>query len=408
MGFVDDRQEGNGGRMKTKIITEADALFEALEELFDWADKIDMSFAWASSGRGEGRHWKAMRLDNVGRAVIGTAFAQTEPLALEVLNEKPNRLRLMINSEGTFHPKVIVGRKGDRARAIVGSANFTTSAYTANTELSVFLEGLAEENQLRSLQTFIDEQWELGTPLSEDWLGEYRQMWEAARRKKIVVPGAKLEISSISSLNMSWEAYVSLINAQQNRALTDGSKVCVFGSHPSYFHEIDEAARIFRQESTFASISKSDRQFLMGMGNSSGFIGTMRAAGYAKKIVNESPEKVGAALDLVPLEGPIGRSLVEETLKKLTQLKGVKIGVASRLLAVKRPDVFVSVNNGSKPQLARLIGGKRIDNAKQYLALLDHIWSTEWYTTSEPEEEHAASIWRRRAALLDSALYEQV
>ncbi|WP_057920472.1 hypothetical protein [Lysobacter capsici] len=81
---------------------------------------------------------------------------------------------------------------------------------------------------------------------------------------------------------------------------------------------------------------------------------------------------------------------------------------ASRLLSVKRPDVFVSVNNGSKPKLARLIGGKRIDTVKQYLALLDRIWSTKWYGASEPEDEHSASIWCCRAALLDSALYERV
>ena len=394
--------------MKTKIITEVDALFESLKELFDWADKIDMSFAWASSGQGQGRHWKAMQLDKVGLAVIGTAFAQTEPRALEVLDEKPNRLRLMINSEGTFHPKVVVGSKGDRARAIVGSANFTTAAYTTNTELCVLLDGLATDNELRSLQVFIAEQWARGTTMSTDWLDEYRRVWEAARRKKIVVPGAKLEISSISSLSMSWEDYVSLIDAQQDRPLADGNKVRVFGSHPSYFHEIDEAANIFQQEPIFADISKADRQFLMGMGRSSGFIGTMRAAGFAKKIVIQSPAQVGAALDLVPLQGRVARVLIEEVLNKMTQLKGVKVGVASRLLAVKRPDVFVSVNNGSKPQLARLIGGKRIDTVKQYLALLDHIWSTEWYAASEPEDEHGASIWRRRAALLDSALYEQV
>ena len=34
--------------MRTEVITEVDALFEALEELFDWANQIDMSFAWAS------------------------------------------------------------------------------------------------------------------------------------------------------------------------------------------------------------------------------------------------------------------------------------------------------------------------------------------------------------------------
>ena len=394
--------------MKTRIIAEADVLFEAFEGICQWADQIDLCFAWASSGQGQGRHWKALHLDKVYRAVIGTAFAQTEPRALEVLDEKRDRLRLMINSEGTFHPKVIIGRRGERARAIVGSANFTTAAYTTNTELSMFLEGLTKDAEFGSIQTFIDEQWTLGTPLSTDWLDEYRLVWEAARRKKIVVPGATLEISSISSLSMSWDAYVRLINAQQNRSLADGNKVRVFGSHPSYFHEIDEAAKIFRKAPVFADISKSDRQFLMGMGRSSGFIGTMRAAGYAKEIVNEAPAKVGAALDLVPLDGPLTRGLIEEVLKKLTKLKGVKVGVASRLLAVKRPDVFVSVNNGSKPKLARLIQGKRIETVKQYLALLNHIWSTEWYASREPEDDHGASIWRRRAALLDAALYEQV
>lgn len=156
--------------MKTKIITQADSLFEALEGLFNWADQIDLNFAWASSGQGQGRHWKAMHLDKVRRAVIGTAFAQTEPRALELLNVKPDRLRLVINSEGTFHPKVVMGRKGDRARAIVGSANFTTAAYTTNTELSMLIDGFARDTEFRAIQAFIDKQWALGTTLSADWL----------------------------------------------------------------------------------------------------------------------------------------------------------------------------------------------------------------------------------------------
>ncbi|WP_133480277.1 phospholipase D family protein [Cognatilysobacter segetis] len=394
--------------MKTKVITDVDSLYIALEALFAWADRVDMCFAWVNSGQGKGRHWQTMQLGKVGRAVIGTAFAQTEPSALEVLDKKPDRLRLMINSEGTFHPKVISGRKGNRAKAIVGSANFTTAAYTSNTELCVLLDGSTDDSELDALQTFIDEQWMLGTRLSPTWLEQYRQVWESARRKKITVPGAKLEISSISSLSMSWEAYVSLIDAQHERPLADGNKVRVFGEHPSYLYELDEAERIFRDQPKFAAISRPDRQFLMGMGRSSGFIGTMRAAGFAKNIVYESPDAVGAALDRVPLDGPVSRGLIEDVIGKLTELKGVKIGVVSRLLAVKRPDLFVSVNNGSKPQLARLIGGKRVDTVGQYLALLDHVWSTEWYTAGEPKDSREVTIWRRRAALLDSALYEQV
>ena len=108
------------------------------------------------------------------------------------------------------------------------------------------------------------------------------------------------------------------------------------------------------------------------------------------------------------MAGEISSNLVEDVLNQLTALKGVSVGVASRLLAAKRPDLFVSVNNGSKPQLARLIGGKRVDTVKQYVGLLQKIWATDWYRSGKPRDGIETSVWERRAALLDSALYEQV
>jgi hypothetical protein len=394
--------------MKAKVIADADSLFLELQKLFQWADRVDMAFAWAGSDQERARHWKAMDLAKVGRAVIGTAFAQTEPRALELLSAGSDRLRLVINSEGTFHPKVIVGRKGEFARAIVGSANFTGAAYTSNTEISVLLAGSVRDGNFREIAEFIEEHWNLGVPLTPEWLSEYAKAWEAAKRRKIVVPGAKLEISSISSLDMSWEAYFALINSQHNRPLAAGNKVRVFGDHPSYFNELDEADRIFASHERFADIPKRDRHILMGMGESSGFIGNMSAAGFAKQIVNDHPEKIGIALDKVPVAGEISSNLVEDVLNQLTALKGVSVGVASRLLAAKRPDLFVSVNNGSKPQLARLIGGKRVDTVKQYVGLLQKIWATDWYRSGKPRDGIETSVWERRAALLDSALYEQV
>lgn len=100
--------------------------------------------------------------------------------------------------------------------------------------------------------------------------------------------------------------------------------------------------------------------------------------------------------------------LVRDVLDQMMSVKGVKIGVASRFLAVKRPDLFVSVNNGSKPQLARLIGGRRVEKAQQYVSLLEYIWGTDWHRSERPDDANEALIWERRAALLDAALYEQV
>lgn len=383
-------------------------LIEAFETFVDWADTIDICYAWANSGRGEAAHWKLLPLAKVRRAVIGTAFAQTEPRALELLNDVPGRLRVVINSEGTFHPKLIVGRNGDEARALIGSANFTNAAFSINTECTVQIRGHAESEPFLDLRDFVDQQWSQGVPLDLGWLREYTVVWEQARRRKIVVPRAKIEITSMSSLDISWDAYVELVRNQHERPLADGNKVRVFGAHPSYFNEIEESARIFQRTPKFADTSRPDRQFLMGMGKSSGFIGTMRAAGYAKQVAGSSPELIGAGLDRIPRTGEVPMPLVVDVLGQMMGVKGVKIGVVSRFLAVKRPDLFVSVNNGSKPQLARLIGGRRIEKAQQYVSLLEYIWGTDWHRSERPEDADEALIWERRAALLDAALYEQV
>ena len=397
--------------MKVRVISSASSHLAAIRELFEWAEHVDMAYAWAGSENGKAPHWKAMRLEKVGLAVIGTAFAQTEPHVLRVLDEQKGRLKLQINVIGTFHPKVLLAKKGNQARAIVGSANFTKAAYSNNTELSVLLSGDAKDRELKEIQSFISNQWKLGVSIESmppGWLDRYTEVWNVESRRKVVIPGAKLELVSMSSLEMTWEKYLQYIYAQEGRSLANGNKVTIFGKHPSYFHEIDKAAKIFSAQPTFSRIPSEDRKFLMGVGESSGFLGNMRAAGYAKEIVNDTPSRIGAALDLIPLHGDVPSALIEKVLNRLTSLKGVQIGVASRLLVAKRPDIFVSVNNGSKPQLSQLIGVKNIQSVKQYMALLQRVWSTQWYRSPEPQTKRERSVWRSRAALLDAALYEQV
>lgn len=395
--------------MKISVLTDAESLFQSLSTLFDWADDVDMAVAWATSAEGTGRHWRAMDLAKVRRAVIGTEFAQTEPWALSVLGANRDRLRIVINSTGTFHPKAIVGTRGKAIRAIVGSANFTSAAYTTNTELNVLLEGVADAPEFRKLSAFLDEQWTSGVELDDGWLAAYTKVWEAAKRQKIMVPQAKLEVTSLTSLDISWADFVALIAAQEHRPLRSGYRIKVRGAFPSYSGELNRTLAVFAKSLPFADLAKEDRTLLMGIGkDSSGLIGRMKAAGYARGIVNSSPEKIGNVLDRLPLSGPVSLALASELVNAITSLKGVKLGVASRLFAVKRPDLFVSVNKGSNPSLAKLFGGRPITTAKQYIELLRTIWSTTWHRSTRPLDAEEAILWDQRAVLLDSALYEEV
>jgi hypothetical protein len=352
-------------------------------------------------------------LGKVSRALIGTQGAQTEPWAiseLAKLGKNRERLKLIISATGTFHPKVIVGRRGSDVRAIIGSTNFTCAGFGANTELDVLLEGDASEAPFRQLKTYLAEHWQRGVSLEDDWLAKYTLAWEAAKRRPTFVPLARLDLSTPGSLDLEWVDFVRWIESQEGRKLKSGYELHVRGpSARSYFAELENAAAIFANGKPFADLSQEDRHLLMGVGSeSTGLIGSMRPAGYARELVNKHPEKIGVHLDRLPIKGPVSLQLASEIVEGMTQHKGVKVGVASRFLTVKRPDLFVSVNNGSKPSLANLLHRTPTWSAKEYIQLLQVVWGTRWHNSPRPAVSADADLWDRRAALLDAALYEEV
>jgi predicted nucleic acid-binding protein len=68
----------------------------------------------------------------------------------------------------------------------------------------------------------------------------------------------------------------------------------------------------------------------------------------------------------------------------------------------------VSVNNGSNPQLATLLRRRKVTEVPHYLSLLEEVWQLEWHKAAAPADAHQRKAWKRRAALLDSILYEEV
>lgn len=397
-----------GEGMRVEVLSTAWALHGRFEELFSWADRVQMAYAWATSSDGKASHWRAMNLDKIERAVIGTEFAQTEPMALKELNQRPDRLRVAINASGTFHPKVVLGIRGDAFKAIVGSANLTQAAFSSNVELNLFLAGSAGQAEALALVGFIDQAWSEATQIDDDWLDEYTKAWNARPRPPLI-PHAKLDVASLDSLDMSWETYFQMICNQEGRPLSSGSRIKVFGDYPSYNEELDRARKAFMQFPRFSEMSPEHRKLAIGTGQqSSGLLGPMRAAGFAKQLIGQEPERIGAYLDALPLHGEVDLDFATELVDGMTKIHGVSIGVASRLMAVKRPDLFVSVHKGSQRGLGRLLGRGAISTPDHYRSLLEIVWGLDWHRSPQPDSPREQMVWQRRAALLDSALYEEV
>ena len=396
-----------------RVCSSPAASLAALTELFKWAGELRLAYAWATSNGGYAAHWKALPLPKVKQATIGIQFAQTEPAALRtLLGCAPGVLKVVEDTSGVFHPKVIVGLRGAESRALVGSSNFTNGGFSGNTELNVLIEGLAGEAPLDEILAFVDQQWKHPRAFepSEVWLRRYEKAYESRPRPKPVPKNgtakAKVLISADTDLDIEWEGYYALIEQQERRMLSSGYVIHVF-DHPdsSYLQEIEKCQESFRRYSKFEDIPLEDRKFVAGFGGTSGYFGRMVGAGFFKNMIIERPEEIGASLDAIPLKGQPTDAQVLKYLDAATALNGVSFATATRLLIAKRPDVFLSLNRASRDRI-RQVFGTAPTTPGAYLRLLKRIWSIRWFRSPEPDSEHERRIWRVRVAVLDAVMYE--
>jgi hypothetical protein len=106
--------------------------------------------------------------------------------------------------------------------------------------------------------------------------------------------------------------------------------------------------------------------------------------------------------------GHISRAAAQ-AINAIDQLLGFGPAIATRLIALARPDMGLSVNAGSAPMLSRLIGLPEtlgaLGTAENYPRLLRWVYAQPWYRAKEPEGTFEQSIWSIRAALIDSFVY---
>jgi len=394
------------------MLRDSHATIASFVELATWATEIRMAYAWASTQGGVGQHWRALPLAKVTRAIIGTHFLQTEPAAIAALmNEAPGRLRVVSDSGGVFHPKVIVGLNGSEVRAIVGSSNLTGGGFGGNTELNVLLIGTTSDTAIADLLRFLDEAWthpRVFEPTAE-WLARYTEAYVMRPRPPLVPSGVlpASEVTSERDLDVDWDRYVALIRSQERRQLANGHRIRIFDHEDwSYLQEIEQAGLAYARYGSLTAMPGVERRQAAGLGTRARYLGSMSGAGYYKQLIIDDPAELSGALDLIPLTGPVDDETITIVIDAMLALRGVDLGTATRLLSVRRPDIFLSLNNASRSRI-RAIFEASPTTERTYLKLLHRIWALPWYTSPEPSDVHERRMWRARVALVDAILYEQ-
>ncbi len=386
---------------------------EALRGLCEWAREISLCYAWAASSGGSAEHWSVLPRERLKRVVLGIHFAQTEPFVLQELRDL-SVLRVVPDTGGVFHPKVLLARRGEEARALMGSSNFTLGGFSGNTELNVLLGGALADEPMVRIASFIDEQWHHPRAFEPDdgWMDDYTRLYESRPKPPKMGNGKKAlkTVSAASELQIDWSQFAGLIGRQERRSLSGTNWTIHVFDHEngSYLQEIEGCQRAFRDSPDFQKMPVERRKLVAGWGGGSrGYIGNMSGAGYFKNLTGEHPAELSAALDEVPLKGTVSIAMARAYLEAAMSIRGVALGAATRLLTMKRPDRFLPANNASSRRIGEVFG-KRPDSIEKYLKTIQQIWAFPWFLAPSPEDLNERRIWNARVALLDAVFYEPV
>lgn len=346
--------------------------------------------------------------------VVGLDFCSTSPTFLRQFQEK---VRIgKANGGRTFHPKVYVFEKGESFTCIVGSSNLTGGGFGGNTELNLCVTGGTDDDFIRSILGFIGEQEAASKPISVPEIDVYEREFTRigvlreqveAEYKPVAMIDERDSVTTTDRrslrLDLNWTDYLNLILRQEGRC---GLPLRARDGEIGFLGTVKKCQEYFRQAGYLDKMSQEERKFVGGTSKEGEWFGNMSGSGQFTTRLNRHPKILDAALNEIPLTGEVTRANYEAFTKGYDWTKGV--GTASRLLAMKRPDLFVCLNRMNRSGLAGAfaVTAKSLKGFDGYWSLASLIWKCPWWLAPRPVSGEAQQIWDARVALLDTIYYE--
>jgi len=171
---------------KVEFLSTPDKVLDALAELASWCSEWRMAVAWGGAAFGHGAHWQRLFpfLPKLRYAVVGLSFHQTEPWFLRQLYSR-NVLRCVASATGTFHPKLYLFSRGDELRTVIGSPNFTASAFSNNVECATRTDTGRDSDFAVAVESFFARCMREGRLMTREQLDDYEEHYHllSATRK---------------------------------------------------------------------------------------------------------------------------------------------------------------------------------------------------------------------------------
>lgn len=397
-----------------KLLIKSKELQREFKRLIKQYDKFYWATAWASSSSIFFNDLIENK-EKIKKIVVGIHFYQTHPDFIEEFIENMN-VRFIQQPEGTFHPKIyLFSNSKNDWELLISSANFTKSAFLENTEASVLLSSEDEkpnENYENAIE-LVETAWLDGKTFNSEDLKNYRITWKNQQPKIKSLSGLygnkkrkSKPIYEVPVINRSWAEFMDAIRNEDFHGFERRLKV------------IEIVKNLFSKKKSFNELITEERKFIAGIPNKLpvgkdvdwGFFGSMKGAGIFKNRIIENDTHISKALDEIPLSGQITKNHYQKFIDQYKKtFSGNYIATATRLLAMKRPDVFVCLDNKNKSALCKDFGIIQLglDYDRYWNDIIMRIYDSEWWNNPNPIDEKEQKVSEARAAFLDSLYYEE-
>ncbi len=393
-----------------RILSNAQEIHKELKRLIRKYTKYNWAVAWASTSF-DGFELLTKNKRRIHRMAIGIHFYQTHPDFIREFADVDG-VKFIMRPDGLFHPKVYMFEDGEgRWECIVGSANFTRSAFSTNSEMAVLIssDDLGADEAYQDVVETIEAYWSEGRRVDRSDLASYADVWRRKRKSLESISGRYGDLNKpvkspmdIEIFKITWQEFFQRVQNDQHHSLHGRVKVL-------------EAARdLFHSHSHFKDMTVEARKGIAGFGGDEEidwlWFGSMKGAGYFKQAVNQNNDYISLALDQIPLEGSLSSKQYQgfaDLFQKAFESGGAGIATTTRLLAMKRPDYFVCLDSKNKGGLCKAFGIPKSIRFDNYWDLIvERIIDSVWWCSEEPTDPVELAVWNGRVAFLDSLFYD--
>lgn len=398
-----------------KLITTSKDLERQFIKLLKKYKYISFATAWASS-----EHFAFQELLKLKRKIkkstIGLHFYQTDPKVLELFKDDEN-IKFIWQTTGVFHPKIyIFWNSDDDWSILLGSANFTNSAFAGNNiEQIILVESISQDkNIFIDSKKFIKKCFDNSDAVNltdtqiENYINQYRRRELNLKKLSNTYPKSNSQVNflDIDILNYSWDKYLYEIKKDPEHGFSGRIDM------------LNKIQKIFNNEQAneFYKLDKDNINHIMGLYYKKeykyyawfGHLTSRLRAGLGENL-HKNIQIISKAIDLIPKSGQVDRNLFLEYIKLFySAFEKNELAAATRLLAMKRPDLFFCKNEANIAGIASDLGIRKSNITAEYYwdEIIERFHDTPWFNSSKPKNKEDKSAWKYRVALIDCIYYK--